>query len=64
MRFASLSGRTRDYVWQRGELNQEQEQVLERLGMRIPPREWALSIEGLPGNLLSRKRPGVRDTTS
>lgn len=53
-----------DHFWQRGELNQEQEKVLERLGMRIPPREWALSIEGLPGNLLSRKRPGVRDTTS
>jgi hypothetical protein len=49
-----------DRFWQRGEMNAEQEKVLERLGMRIPPREWASSIEGLPPNLLSRKRPGRR----
>ena len=48
--------------WQRGELNQEQERVLERLGMRLPPREWALSIEGLPANLATRKRRVKRDS--
>jgi hypothetical protein len=50
--------------WQRGEMNPEQERVLERLGMRVPPREWALSIEGLPPNLMSRKRRVKRDTAS
>lgn len=35
--------------WQRTELNKEQEEVLKRLGVRIPPRIWSTWIDaGLP----------------
>ncbi|MDB5100180.1 MAG: transposase [Cyanobacteria bacterium RYN_339] len=48
--------------WQRGELNEEQEEVLERLGISVPPHEWAISIEGFPTKPPSQKRLAKRNT--